>query len=195
MTRKELEKNLDARANLFKALGHPVRLLIINLIEMKPRHGEELAAILNLNPATISHHLGKLTAAGILESRKDQYYQVYYLVEGVLSKTLSEMVRLPQPDLPAEAQQDAYRAKVLGAFMKHGRLVQIPAQLKKRQVILEELLKEFEPGKRYTEYEVNQILLEYHEDVASLRRAMIGEGYMQRDKGIYWRVDEKAALV
>lgn len=189
MTRIELEKNLEARAALFKALGHPVRLLILNLVEMSPRHGEELAAILNLNPATISHHLGRLTAVGLLQSRKDQYYQVYYPVQGVLERTLAEMVQTPQPDIPAGVQQDAYREKVLRTFFKHGRLVQIPAQHKKRQVILEELLKEFEPGKQYTEYEVNQVLLEFHEDVATLRRAMISEGYMGRERGIYWRTD------
>jgi len=190
MTKTQHEENLEARAELFKALGHPVRLLILNLVDIKPRHGEELAEILNLNPATISHHLAKLTVVGVLESRKDQYYQVYSLVTGVLDLKLSEMVLFPQPGLTTKYQPDAYRAKVLRSFIKHGRLVQIPAQLKKRQIILEEILKEFEPGKNYSEHEVNQILLEYHEDVATLRRAMIGEGYMQRDKGIYWRVDD-----
>ena len=46
-------ENLEARARLFKALGHPTRLLILNLIKQKPRHTEEMAAILNLQPATI----------------------------------------------------------------------------------------------------------------------------------------------
>jgi DNA-binding transcriptional ArsR family regulator len=46
------EENLNARAELFKALGHPARLLILNLIRMKPRHGEELAVILHLSPAS-----------------------------------------------------------------------------------------------------------------------------------------------
>ena len=36
------EQDLDARAELLKAMGHPVRLLILNLVDMKPRHGEEL---------------------------------------------------------------------------------------------------------------------------------------------------------
>jgi len=195
MNKTQYEENLEARAELFKALGHPVRLLILNLVEMKPRHGEELAEILNLNPATISHHLAKLTAVGVLESRKDQYYQIYSLVAGILDVQLSAMVLFPQPGLATEYQPDAYRAKVLRSFIKHGRLVQIPAQLKKRQIILEEILKEFEPGKKYSEHEVNQVLLEFHEDVATLRRAMIGEGYMQRDKGIYWRVDDSNVII
>jgi hypothetical protein len=189
------EYNLEARAQLFKSLGHPARLLILNLVHTKPRHGEELAAILHLKPATISHHLAKLTAAGLLQSRKDQYYQVYTLTPGALSKTLAEMVRLPQPELSEGVEEDAYRSKVLNTFFRHGRLIQIPAQLKKRQVILEKIVEDFEPDRRYPEREVNQILLEYHEDVASLRREMIALGLMERNRGLYWRpVDEQVTV-
>ncbi len=62
--------NLERRAEFFKALGHPVRLLILNLVQARPRHGEELALILMLNQATISHHLGLLVNAGLLTCTK-----------------------------------------------------------------------------------------------------------------------------
>lgn len=182
------EENLEARAELFKALGHPTRLLILNLVQMKPRHGEELATILKLKPATISHHLAKLADVGLLEAKKDQYYQTYSLVGGVLKKTLGQVVRLPQPRLTARVEEDAYRKKVLKTFIKHGRLTQIPAQLKKRLIILEKLAEEFEPERAYTEREVNHILLDFHDDVASLRRALISSGFMERDQGNYRRL-------
>lgn len=187
MSKTNAEANLAQRAQLFKALGHPARLLILNLIRTKPRHGQELAAILNLKPATISHHLAKLTEVGLLRSRKDQYYQIYTLADGHLHKTLAEMVRLPQPGLGDAVAPDAYRDKVLKTFIKQGRLTHLPAQLKKRQIILEEIVKEFEPDRLYPEKEVNQILLDYHEDVATLRREMIMNKLMTRDKGIYQR--------
>jgi ArsR family transcriptional regulator len=187
------EENLEARAQLFKALGHPVRLLILNLVQMKPRHGEELAAILHLKPATISHHLTKLTSVGLLQSRKDQYYHTYSLVGGVLKKTLGEIVRLPQPGLTAEVEEDAYRNKVLKSFFKRGRLTHIPAQLKKRLIILEKIVQEFEPEREYPEREVNLVLLEFHDDVASLRRGLVSHGFMEREKGVYRRVSEPAA--
>jgi len=81
----------------------------------------------------------------------------------------------------------AYRKKVLKSFVRRGKLVKIPAQLKKRQVILEEIVKEFEPERRYSEKEVNFILLDFHEDVATLRRGLIEHKLIQRQKGIYWR--------
>jgi hypothetical protein len=182
------EQDLEARAALFKALGHPVRLLIVNLIDTKPRHGEELATILSLNPATISHHLAKLTDVGLLRSRKDQYYHTYSMVEEVFDKMLGDIVLLPQPDLIAHVKEDAYRTKVLRTFFKRGRLVSIPAQLKKRQIILEKLAEEFEPERNYTEHEVNQVLLEFHEDVASLRRGLVSNRFMTREGGVYCRV-------
>ena len=181
------EENLNARAELFKALGHPARLLILNLIRMQPRHGEELAVILHLNPATISHHLSKLTGVGLLESHKDQYYQVYSLVGGLLGKTIDEVVDLPQEGLSAHVEEDAYRKKVLKTFFRHGRLVSLPAQLKKKLVILDRIAGEFEPGRTYTEREVNQALLEFNEDVATLRRGLVDAGLMQREAGLYWR--------
>jgi hypothetical protein len=113
---------------------------------------------------------------------------MYSLAGDVLKKPLGEIVHLPQPGLEAEVEEDAYRQKVLKTFFKHGRLVQFPTQLKKRLVILEKLLEEFEPERTYTELEVNQTLVEFNEDVASLRRGMISNGLMEREKGIYRRI-------
>jgi hypothetical protein len=157
---------------------------------MKPRHGEELAAILNLQPATISHHLARLTEARLLRAEKDQYYQVFHLDNSLLQHALADLIKLPQPDLHAGVEEDAYRNKVLKTFFRHGHLVQIPAQLKKWGIVLEKIVEEFEPGREYPEKEVNLILLDFHEDVASLRRGLIEHGLMKREKGIYRRLVE-----
>jgi hypothetical protein len=179
---------LEARAQMFAALAHPVRLMILNLVERKARHGEELAAILQLKPATISHHLGRLAEVGLLKAQKDQYYQVYTLVPDAFSKPLRELVFMPQPDLVPQMEADAYKNKVLKAFFRHGRLIRIPAQHKKWQVVLEHIVEVFEPEKDYSEREVNQVLLDFSDDVAALRRGLVDEGFMQRSQGIYRRI-------
>lgn len=188
MNNQDVEKNLEARAELFKALGHPTRLLILNLVRQKPRHGQELATILNLQPATISHHLGKLAAVGLLDAQRAQYYQTYSLIQDLFERTLGEMVQMTQPGLTDIVEEDAYREKVLRTFFQHGRLKQIPRQLKKWQVVLSHIAEEFEPGRDYPEMEVNHMLLEFNEDVASLRRGLVSNGFMTREKGIYRRV-------
>lgn len=192
MSQTRDKQDLEDKAALFKALGHPTRLLLLNLIKMQPRHGEELAAILLLSPATVSHHLAKLVDAGLLESRKDQYYQTYSLIDHALKRRLSDVIFVPQPDLTAQVEEDAYRAKVVDTFFRYGRLVSIPAQLKKRQVILERLAEEFEPDRDYPEREVNLILVEFHDDVATLRRGLIEHKLMERQGGVYRRIPASA---
>lgn len=188
MSRPVAERNLEARAEFFKALGHPARLLIVSLVRVRPRHGDELAAILGLSPATVSHHLTKLAQSGLLEARKDQYYQIYSLRRGAFDSRLGDLAFASEDETAVRPGEDAYRDRVLGVFLKRGRLVSIPAQRKKRQVVLERLVEEFTPERPYTEREVNQILVEFHDDVATLRREMVGYGLMQRAAGIYRRV-------
>jgi ArsR family transcriptional regulator, arsenate/arsenite/antimonite-responsive transcriptional repressor len=154
---------------------------------MRPRHTEELSTILLLKPATVSFHLSQLQEAGLLESRKDQYYQVYSLAGDALRRPLSDVVFLAQPELAAEVEEDAFRKKVLETFIRRCRLTHIPAQRSKQQIILERLAEEFEPDREYTELEVNRIPVEFHDDVAALRRGLISEGLMERAEGVYRR--------
>lgn len=79
------------------------------------------------------------------------------------------------------------RAKAEKAFFKNGRLVEIPAQRKKRVYILERLLEQFDPAKVYPESEVNEILRRFHSDVCTLRREFILEKMMVRSGGKYKR--------
>jgi hypothetical protein len=83
----------------------------------------------------------------------------------------------------APAQQGA----VLRAFFRGGRLVRLPAQRTKRLVVLDKLAKDFEPGVRYPELVVNEMLTAYHPDYAALRRYLVEEDFLARENGIYWR--------
>ena len=78
-------------------------------------------------------------------------------------------------------------ARVLRTFVRDGRLVAIPASHGKRQAVLDLLAQEFEPGRRYSEREVNGILSRWHDDTAALRRYLVDDDYMTRDAGVYWR--------
>lgn len=178
---------LEARAALFKALGHPTRLLLVNLIDRQPRHTEELAEILSLSPGTVSHHLSQLSKAGLVRSEREQYYQIYRLAGEAFGRRLGDLMRLAQPGLAQEADTDAWRERVLSTFLVRGRLTHIPAQRKKRRVVLERLADDFDPERDYLESEVNRILVDYHDDVATLRREMVDEGLFTRGGGVYRR--------
>ena len=79
------------------------------------------------------------------------------------------------------------KRKILETFFKKGKLVSIPAQRKKRRVILEHLLQEFELGRVYSEKEINEHILAYHDDFCTIRREFIMEGMMTRTSGKYQR--------
>lgn len=64
-----------------------------------------------------------------------------------------------------------------------------PQPAENAAVILKHLAREFELGVQYPEAKVNQILGRYHEDYAALRRYMVDNGFLQREKGLYWKAE------
>lgn len=76
---------------------------------------------------------------------------------------------------------------VLRQWFAGGRLKEIPAKRAKRLVVLTRLALEFDVGVRYPEPEVNETLRRFHPDVASLRRYLVDEGLLSRERGQFWR--------
>lgn len=82
---------------------------------------------------------------------------------------------------------EKYERSILNNFILNtGQLLTIPSQKKKKLIILEMLLREFDVNREYVEHDVNQILKEFHEDFCTLRRELIVNGFMTRnDKNVY----------
>jgi hypothetical protein len=66
-----------------------------------------------------------------------------------------------------------------------GRLQALPAREAKRRLVLAWVASRFEPGRDYAEREVNGLLLPVFDDVASLRRYLVDEGFLEREAGVY----------
>jgi biotin operon repressor len=182
------EDSFDQLVGFFKALSDRSRLRIVGLLAEKPRTGQDLADLMGLGAPTVSHHLRRLVDAGLVSVVPDQYYRVYSLREDVLQEMLGRLsdrraLRATGGDVPYYSLE----AKVLADFMENGRLKAIPRQRKKRELILSHFARQFEAGREYSEAEVNDVLGRYHEDVATLRRDMIGYGMLVRDQGVYNR--------
>ena len=75
----------------------------------------------------------------------------------------------------------------LRAFVRDGKLIAIPRRHKLRMILLDRLAQAFEPGRHYTEAEVNEALRVVYSDYAMLRRALVDEGLLDREAGQYWR--------
>ncbi len=201
--------NMSAVVPLFKALADEKRIRIVALISARPLSVEEIASAVDLTPATVSHHLALLREAGLVEAAHEQYYTVYRFRQQPLLDALRTIAEAP-PAAELDADLAKYDQKVLRDYFVDGKLKTIPTQRKKRDVILRYLVEQFEPGRVYTEKEVNQILVAYHDDVATLRRELVQDNprlvgiggaaslrqdgaapgrLLARENGRYWRVD------
>jgi len=193
------ESNADL-LRFFKALADETRLKMVALLASKARSGEQLAELLSIKPATVSHHLSKLADAELVTSTSEGHKKLYRLHLDAVRATARQLqakdpgLRVREdPDTsrfyPNRVLYDEYDRKVLkDFFLSDGSLRQLPMQRKKFLAVLKHIVKEIEPGREYTERQINTLLKCRHPDTASLRRGMIEFRLMARKSGVYWRV-------
>jgi ArsR family transcriptional regulator, arsenate/arsenite/antimonite-responsive transcriptional repressor len=82
------DAEIETTAKLFKALGDPARVRIVHLLATsdEPVCVCELIKPLGLTQPTISHHLKKLTDAGLLVREQRGVWAYYTLDEDALSR-------------------------------------------------------------------------------------------------------------
>lgn len=74
------KKRLTLTAELFKAIGHPDRLALLERLAVKPWCVCELAESLGLNKSVVSKHLSLLHTTGLIELEKKGTQVIYTLV-------------------------------------------------------------------------------------------------------------------
>lgn len=189
-----MTERFDEILQFFKVLGNESRLKILGLLANNEHSVSELARKLGVREPTVSHHLAMMKRLGLLTMRPEGNSRIYAL-NGKFLEEMSKSV-FSESGLSALAEDESetsWEAKVRSAFLEGDRIRALPARFKKRGVILRWLVERLEKGRRYPEPELNEILKQYHPDHASLRRYLIDYGLMQRDQGVYWRVEGETA--
>jgi hypothetical protein len=127
--------------------------------------------------------LQRLVDAGLVVRADDG---ALHLLEAAFAMAARrEAERAPRSNEHGDQPQEV--ARVLRAFVHDGRLLSIPTARPKRMVVLDWLSQRFEPGERYSEARVNLILGQVHADTAALRRYLVDEEFLTRERGVYWR--------
>jgi predicted transcriptional regulator len=189
MTDEEFNSQLLA---FFKALADENRLKIVGLLAQREYSVEEMAETLGLGVSTTSHHLARLSKAGLVSARTDGHYYLYSLrVEMIREMSTKLMHEENLPQLSGDIREDGFERKVMSAFTdSEGRIKAFPEKEKKLLVLLKYIVQAFEVGKRYPEKEVNEMLLRFNKDTAFMRRSLVEFKFMAREGGggEYWRL-------
>jgi hypothetical protein len=174
---------------LVALLAEPDRLRALAAVALGAATLAEVAERAELEPRAAARALSRLVAGGLLDGGSGKGYRVR-------TEALQAAAIPPAPaagEEPADEPGDA----VLRRFVHNGRLLAMPAARGKRLVVLDHLAGLFEPGRRYPEREVNELLGRYHPDYAMLRRYLVDDGFLDREDEpapsgsssvkVYWR--------
>ena len=72
-------EDAEIRAKIIKAMSHPVRLMMIDLLKTGEHPFSQIFDLFKLDKSTVSKHLLVLKEAGIVSSRKDGIDMIYRL--------------------------------------------------------------------------------------------------------------------
>ena len=81
----------NKKADILKAVAHPVRLCIVKGLLENQCNVTKIQNCLNLPQSTVSQHLGKLKAAGIIEGERNGLEICYRVVNEDIKKIIAAM--------------------------------------------------------------------------------------------------------
>ncbi|MCM3128821.1 MULTISPECIES: metalloregulator ArsR/SmtB family transcription factor [unclassified Paenibacillus] len=180
---------LDKIVNYHKALADPNRMRMMLLLSQGEMNGQMLADKLNLSQPTVTHHAAKLREAGLIKERRDKntiYFTLYpYLIKEHAEASLNFIFKGESTMVETDSKQKLKDSVMKNFFTKEGRLRSIPAQYKKKLIVLQHLVEQLEKGRKYQEKEINEFIKQYHEDYATIRREFIMHDFMYREEEVY----------
>jgi hypothetical protein len=155
---------------------------------------KEAAEKLGVAQSTIRNHRFKLR-------EKEKQAKLFLALMDLLSNETNKKINKLDKAIICDAHKtattiddrynitDKEKVSVIKTYMnENGGLTSYPVKEKKKIIVLEEIIKNFSVGKTYSEKEINRILKRIYEDYATIRRALIEYGFIDRtnDGSSYW---------
>ena len=103
----------EAKAELFRTLGHPARIRVLELLQDGPRPVHELLAEIDVEASNLSQQLAVLRRAGLVRSSRDGATVLYSLATPDVAELLLDGRRIlaalwaDQQDLLADLRDSA----------------------------------------------------------------------------------------
>jgi hypothetical protein len=167
-----MESAAQTPREILGLLAEEDRLKVVSALVLGATTSAEITAATGMTTRQAGRALARLSAGGLVEGGPGGYR--------LRAEALREAAMADAKPEPGPPGPDDGNAAVLGRFIRGNRLSSIPAARGKRLVVLDHLAGLFEPGRRYTEAEVNRVLSAWHPDYAALRRYLVDEGFLRR---------------
>ncbi len=176
----------EKNTRLLKAIADHSRIRLLNALLPNPQCVEELSERLDLAASTVSFHLKKLAEVELVYKIRDQYYTLYTINDGLLNLSLRELIHISQDDENNQNKRlKQFEDRVIRTFFNGKKLGQLPVQKKKQRIVLQVFLSDFEINRIYDESEINTIIHKRYDDHCTIRRCLIDQGMMTREKEKY----------
>jgi hypothetical protein len=153
---------------VLQALSDPARLALLARIAEAGDAGCPLETAAR-DARSARKQVARLSAAGLVEARGGAFV------------ARLDRIRDAVDELAGAADEGGGGPARVRALFSRGRLVEIPRAPELRMELLRFLAERFEPGRAYTEHDVNALLREVHDDHAALRRYLVDAGLLVRD--------------
>lgn len=155
---------------------------------------KEISEKLGIATSTIRNHRYKLR-------EKEKQARIFLAIMELLTENIQKKINIMDKDVICDPHKsattlddrfnttDKEKKRVLENYInKDGSLKTYPSKEKKKIIVLEEIMKSFNIGEKYSEQEVNKILERIYKDYATIRRALIEYGFIDRNKNCseYW---------
>ena len=165
------------------------RLAVAGALAVRTQTTDQLVATTGLAPKVVLTAIGDLRSVGLVTADDAGTYSLDDKAIRLAGQQAAE-IEIPMDPVVGYGMSDDERS-VLERFFSGRVLNDIPTQRAKRLIVLQRLALEFDLGRRYTEFEVNEVLGAFHPDWSTLRRGMIDEGLLDREPArggnLYWR--------
>ena len=155
---------------------------------------KEISEKLGIATSTIRSHRYKLR-------EKEKQARLFLAIMELLSESTKKEINILDKEVICDPHKsattlddrfnttDKEKKKVLESYINEdGSLKAYPSKEKKKIIVLEEIMNNFNRGKKYSEKEINRILERIYEDYATIRRALVEYGFIDRNTNCseYW---------
>ncbi|MET7481486.1 DUF2087 domain-containing protein [Streptomyces sp. NPDC005538] len=175
-----------ATDQLLRLFAEQNRVRAFAAVALGAETSEEVAQMAGLTPRGTAVALLKLREQGVVKTMDDGELRVDY----DLFRNLAREAEEPAEESPVTG--DEHTDMILRTFVRGGRLVRLPAQWSRKQVVLQHIAEQtFAPGVQYPERTVNEKLRAWCDegevDHVTLRRYLVDLHHLRRSEGIYRR--------